>query len=161
MKQEGTIIDQEDQIIGGGFESLDQIRDALPEFLKPENIMDANKNRPGDEDYDETSLHIPAKFWSGKEAFTPAMTQYWEIKRYNMEKILLFKLGKFYEIFYEDAIFCQKALDLNWMGGAKKLHVGFPEKALDKYLGILVSLGMKVAVIEQTETPAELKAKQA
>jgi DNA mismatch repair ATPase MutS len=34
------------------------------------------------------------------------------------------------------------------MGGAKKLHVGFPEKALDKYLSILVALGQKVAVIE-------------
>lgn len=39
------------------------------------------------------------------------------------------------------------------MGGAKKLHVGFPEKALDKYLVILVNQGYKVAVIEQTETP--------
>ena len=39
------------------------------------------------------------------------------------------------------------------MGGAKKLHVGFPEKALDKYLAILVEYGYKVAVIEQTETP--------
>lgn len=44
-------------------------------------------------------------------------------------------------------------LDLNWMGGAKKLHVGFPEKALDKYIVILVNNGYKVAVIEQTETP--------
>lgn len=39
------------------------------------------------------------------------------------------------------------------MGGAKKLHVGFPEKALDKYLSILVKHGYKVAVVEQTETP--------
>lgn len=34
------------------------------------------------------------------------------------------------------------------MGGAKKLHVGFPEKALDKYLAIMVNRGFKVAVIE-------------
>ena len=39
------------------------------------------------------------------------------------------------------------------MGGGKKLHVGFPEKALDKYLPIMVNHGYKVAVIEQTETP--------
>lgn len=56
-------------------------------------------------------------------------------------------------MFDNDAIICQKILDLNWMGGAKKLHVGFPEKALDKYLVILVNYGYKVAVIEQTETP--------
>lgn len=47
------------------------------------------------------------------------------------------------------------------MGGGKKLHVGFPEKALDKYLPIMVNHGYKVAVIEQTETPrqAEERAK--
>ena len=39
------------------------------------------------------------------------------------------------------------------MGGAKKLHIGFPEKVLDKYLSIMVNHGYKVAVIEQTETP--------
>lgn len=39
------------------------------------------------------------------------------------------------------------------MGGAKKLHIGFPEKVLDKYLIIMVNNGYKVAVIEQTETP--------
>lgn len=84
------------------------------------------------------------------------MVQYWQIKVNNFEKILFFKLGKFYEIFFMDAIICQNLLDLNWMGGAKKLHVGFPEKALDKYLGILVAKGFKVAVIEQTETPRML-----
>ena len=89
--------------------------------------------------------------------FTPCMKQYWEIKQYNNEKILFFKLGKFYEIFFMDAIICQKILDLNWMGGAKKLHIGFPEKVLDKYLSIMVNLGYKVAVIEQTETPRELE----
>lgn len=39
------------------------------------------------------------------------------------------------------------------MGGAKKLHIGFPEKVIDKYLQKMVSEGYKVAVIEQTETP--------
>ena len=46
------------------------------------------------------------------------------------------------------------------MGGAKKLHVGFPEKALDKYLSILVNNGLKVAVIEQTETPKQMEQRQ-
>lgn len=43
------------------------------------------------------------------------------------------------------------------MGGAKKLHVGFPEKALDKYISVLVNNGLMVAVIEQTETPKQLE----
>lgn len=46
------------------------------------------------------------------------------------------------------------------MGGAKKLHIGFPEKALDKYLSIMVSKGFKVAVIEQTETPRMMEKRQ-
>ena len=43
------------------------------------------------------------------------------------------------------------------MGGDKKLHVGFPEKVLDKYLSKMVMHGYKVAVIEQTETPKMLE----
>ena len=97
---------------------------------------------------------IPAGFW---DDFTPAISQYWKLKQNNNEKIFFFKLGKFYEIFFQDAIVCQNLLDLNWMGGAKKLHVGFPEKALDKYLSILVGHGYKVAVIEQTETSRDLQ----
>ena len=78
------------------------------------------------------------------------MRQYWEIKQSNNEKILFFKLGKFYEIFYQDAVICNKLLDLNFMGGTKsgRLHCGFPEMALDKYVGTLVNAGYKVAVIE-------------
>lgn len=137
-------------MIGGGFSSLEEIKEARPDFLKEEFIRDKCQKRPGDKLYDETTLWIPSEVW---KTFTPAMKQYWEIKQDNYEKILFFKLGKFYEIFYNDAIICQRILDLNWMGGAKKLHVGFPEKALDKYLSILVKHGYKVAVVEQTETP--------
>ena len=152
--EEQTYVDQEDQFIGGGFQSLDEILDARPPFIKESNVMDLERRRPDDTNYDPTSLHIPASEWKN---FTPCMTQYWHIKTTNYEKILFFKLGKFYEIFYNDAIICQKLLDLNWMGGAKKLHVGFPEKVLDKYLSILVNNGFKVAVVEQTETPKQLE----
>lgn len=83
------------------------------------------------------------------------MFQYWEIKSQHFEKILLFKLGKFYEIFYDDAIICHKVLDLAWMctNFKKKLkvHVGFPEKTLEKYVTILVDHGYKIAVVEQTK----------
>ena len=50
---------------------------------------------------------------------TPAMTQFWKMKSENYDKVLLFKLGKFYELFFEDAIIGQRVLDLNWMGGSK------------------------------------------
>lgn len=62
------------------------------------------------------------------------MIQFWQVKSQNFDKIIFFKLGKFYEIFYEDAILCHKELDLQWMNCSKKLHVGFPEKMLEKYI---------------------------
>ena len=78
---------------------------------------------------------MPKDFY---ESQTKAMQQYWDIKSGHYDKIILFKLGKFYEIFFEDAISCHKILDLRWMGGGKKLHVGFPEKVLNKYVELLV-----------------------
>ena len=136
--------EEEGKVGGPSAKTEEEIKEALPFFLRPENIRDDNGKRPGDEGYDECSLLIPKQCWS---EFTPAMTQYWKIKKDNNEKILFFKLGKFYEIFYNDAVICHRILDLNWMG-ARKLHVGFPEKALTKYLSILVGHGFKVAVIE-------------
>ena len=152
--EDASYIDNEDQVIGGGFTSVDDILDARPYFIKEDKIRDLQGNKLDDPNYDPTSLLIPEKEWA---TFTPAKVQFWQIKQHNFDKILFFKLGKFYEIFYNDAIICQKILDLNWMGGAKKLHVGFPEKALDKYLVILVNHGFKVAVIEQTETPKQME----
>lgn len=55
---------------------------------------------------------------------TETMKQYWRIKSENFDKIILFKLGKFYEMFYEDAAVGNRHLDLKWMGN--KMHVGFP-----------------------------------
>ena len=138
-------MDVEDKVIGGGFNSVQEIHDALPSFLKTENICDKYGKSPDHPEYDVTTLYIAQSEWKN---FTPAMTQYWQLKVDNHEKIFFFKLGKFYELFFSDAIICQKLLDLNWMGGAKKLHIGFPEKALDKYLAVLVNNGFKVAVIE-------------
>ena len=90
-------------MIGGKICSETDINDARPYFIKEEFLMDANKRRPSDPGYDHTTLYIPDKEY---KEFTPAMTQYWDIKRQNFDKILLFKLGKFYEIFYNDAIIC-------------------------------------------------------
>lgn len=72
--EDTTYIDQEDQVIGGGFQSLDEIKDALPPFIKDEQVLDLQKRRPDHPDYDPTTLHIPKDCWKG---FTPAMTQYW------------------------------------------------------------------------------------
>ena len=129
--------------------------DALPDFLKPENIKDKNGNRPDSPQYDYNTLYVPPDFLKKQ---TPAMRQFWDFKSQNFDKVLFFKLGKFYEMFYDDAIIGNQILDLNWMGNdSRKLHVGFPEKALEKKAEKLVTAGFKIAVIEQTETPEEMK----
>jgi len=101
--EQSLFVDKEDEFIGGGFTSLDEIKEARPHFIKEEYIKDLQGKTIDDPDYDPTTLLIPEKYWKD---FTPAMHQYWQIKQHNFEKILLFKLGKFYEIFYNDAIIC-------------------------------------------------------
>ena len=111
--------------------------------------MDAKRRRPQDPDYDCTTVYIPPFEY---QKLTATMKQYWDIKAQMYDKICLFKLGKFYEIFFNDAIICHKLLDLAWMHEVKRLHVGFPEKLLDDYIEKLVGLGHKLVVVEQTET---------
>ena len=83
------------------------------------------------------------------------MRQFWEFKAQNFDKVLFFKMGRFYEMLFDDAIIGNKILNLNWIGN--KLKVGFPEKALERRVEKLVEAGFKIAVIEQTETPEEMK----
>ena len=77
---------------------------------------------------------------------TPAKRQYWICKSKNFDKIVLFKLGKFYELFEEDAVTGVKYLNLNFMGNKKR--AGFPEQVLDKYVKMLIDFGFKVAIVE-------------
>ena len=129
----------------------------MPDFLKTENIRDKNGRKPEDPLYDPTTLFIPATYWKQKEC-TPVMHQFWRFKQDHFDKVLLFKLGKFYELFYDDAIIGNQVLDLNWMGNdPKKLHVGFPEKCLEEKAAKLIEAGFKVAVVEQIERPEEMK----
>lgn len=134
------------------FMSESEIQEEWPWFIREEYVRDKNQRRPSDKNYDPTSLYIPPNEW---EKMSGVMQQYWQIKSVHFEKILFFKLGKFYEIFYDDAIICHKLLDLAWMCNnfkkKQKLHVGFPEKTLEKYVEILVNNGYKIAVVEQTK----------
>ena len=129
--------------------------DALPDFLKPEKIRDKNGNRPDSPEYDCNTLYIPNDYLKTQ---TDAMLQFWEFKREHFDKIIFFKVGRFYEMFYDDAIICNQLLDIKFMGDdPKKLYVAFPEIALESKGAILVQAGFKIAIIEQMETPKELK----
>ena len=145
-------------------ESLDPIKtkelfsnphDCLPDFLKPENIRDKNHYRPDDPNYDCNTLYVPTEYLKEQ---SDAMIQFWEFKKEHFDKVIFFKVGKFYEMFYDDAIICNQLLDIKWMGDdPKKLHVGFPEVVLESKASVLVEAGFKIAIVEQTETPKQLK----
>ena len=92
-------------------------------WTKPEVIKDAEGRRPSDIAYDKTSIFIPDDAW---KLLSSCMIQYWRLKQYHYDKIFFFRLGKFYEIFYDDAVTTNKVLDLHWMSSDKKLHTGFP-----------------------------------
>ncbi|WKX91921.1 hypothetical protein Q1695_010172 [Nippostrongylus brasiliensis] len=126
--------------------------ETLP-FLKPEKIRDAQGRRPDDEDYDPTTLFVPADFLKEQ---TPGHRQWWTIKSKNYDVVLLFKVGKFYELYHMDAVIAVECLSLTFMRGSYA-HCGFPEAAYGKFADQLVSRGYKVARIEQTETPQQLE----
>ena len=127
----------------------------LPLFLRTENLKDKLGRSMDDPSYDPTTLYVPDSYIKEQ---TPVMKQFWNFKKDNFDKILFFKLGKFYEMFFDDAIIGNQVLELNWMGDdPKKLHVGFPEKLLEEKANKLIEAGYKVAVVEQTETPEQMK----
>jgi DNA mismatch repair protein MSH6 len=124
------------------------------------DIRDAQKRRPGDPGYDPTTLYYPQngppepKF---KPMFSPAQKQWWEIKSTHFDTVLFFKVGKFYEMFHMDAEIGVRELGLRYMGNKDNAHAGFPEAAFAKYAQQLVDRNYRVARVEQTQTPAQLK----
>jgi DNA mismatch repair protein MutS len=91
-------------------------------------------------------------------ASTPLMQQYREIKARHQDAILFFRMGDFYEMFYEDAEIAARVLGLTLTarnnGGANEVPLaGIPVKSCSEYLRRLVSRGFKVAVCEQVEDP--------
>lgn len=93
------------------------------------------------------------------EDATPAMQRYLEIKKENPDCLLLYRMGDFYETFFEDAVTMSRELELTLTGrdcGAKLGRIplaGIPIKAIDGYLEKLVAKDIKVAICEQLEDP--------
>ena len=91
-------------------------------------------------------------------ADTPLMKQYKEIKSNFEDSILFFRLGDFYEMFFEDAVKASRELGLTLTSRNKEKNVdiplaGVPFHSADSYITKLVSKGYKVAICEQTEDP--------
>lgn len=95
-------------------------------------------------------------------SLTPLLEQYHRIKQKYQDTILLFQVGDFYEMFYEDAQLAARALGLTLTARAHGKNnrvplAGIPVKALDTYLGRLLQAGFRVAICEQQEAPGLAK----
>jgi DNA mismatch repair protein MutS len=93
-----------------------------------------------------------------RDTATPLMQQYREIKSRHKDAILFFRMGDFYEMFYEDAETASRALGLTLTsrnnGGAAEVPLaGVPVRAVSEYLRRLVQQGFRVAICEQIEDP--------
>jgi len=95
-------------------------------------------------------------------ALTPMMAQYTEIKAANPDSLLFYRMGDFYEMFFEDAVVASAALGIQLTKrgkhqGADIPMCGVPVHAAEDYLQRLIRKGFRVAVCEQSEDPAEAK----
>jgi DNA mismatch repair protein MutS len=88
---------------------------------------------------------------------TPMMQQYRELKRRYPDYLLLFRLGDFYELFFEDAHLGARLLQITLTARQHAPMAGIPHHAADTYIGKLIRQGQKVAVCEQMEAPAKGK----
>ncbi|CAM6117172.1 unnamed protein product [Calypogeia fissa] len=114
---------------------------------------DGSGRRPSDSDYDPRTVLLPPEFLKG---LSGGQRQWWEFKSKHMDKVLLFKMGKFYEMFEMDAHVGAQELDLQYMKGDQP-HCGFPEKLYFENAEKLARKGYRVLVVEQTETPDQLE----
>ena len=104
--------------------------------------------------------HEPAERRRGR--VTPMMEQYVEIRAANPDCLLFYRMGDFYELFFDDAVVASRALGIALTKRGKHLGedipmCGVPVHAADDYLQKLIAQGHRVAVCEQTEDPAEAR----
>ncbi len=97
-----------------------------------------------------------------RSKLSPGMRQYMEIKDQYPEELLFYRLGDFYELFFEDGILCSRELELTLTGKNAGLDervpmCGVPFHSVKPYIEKLVSKGYKVAICEQLEDPKNAK----
>ncbi|MBF0422665.1 MAG: DNA mismatch repair protein MutS [Magnetococcales bacterium] len=98
----------------------------------------------------------------GQENHTPMMAQYWEIKNQHADALLFYRMGDFYELFFDDAKIASEILDIALTTRGKTAGedipmAGIPFRNLDQYLKKAVVAGYKVAICEQMESPGASK----
>jgi len=108
---------------------------------------------------DDPAVSLPA---AASAATTPLMAQYLEIKRAHPGCLLFYRMGDFYELFFDDAVSAAAALDIQLTKrgkheGEEIPMCGVPVHSHDGYLNRLIRQGFHVAICEQTEDPAEAR----
>lgn len=89
---------------------------------------------------------------------TPMMQQYHEMKAAYKDCLLLFRMGDFYELFYDDAIIAAEILEITLTKRSQDVPMcGVPYYSVDNYVGKLIKAGHKAAICEQLESPEEAK----
>ena len=94
------------------------------------------------------------------EKLTPMMRQYLSVKADHPRAVVLFRMGDFYEAFYEDAEACARLLDITLTARSKERDIpmaGVPHHAIDGYLSRLVDQGQTVVIVDQVEDPKQAK----
>ena len=97
-----------------------------------------------------------------KQKYSPMIMQYLSIKEDYQDTLILFRLGDFYELFFDDAIVASKELQLTLTGKNAGVEervpmCGVPYHAIQSYIKKLISKGYKVGIVEQTEDPSKAK----
>jgi len=94
---------------------------------------------------------------------TPMLRQYLEIKEQHRDTILFYRMGDFYEMFFDDAVTASRVLGITLTSRSAKDEVnkvpmcGVPYHAVSGYLGKMIKAGFRVAICEQVEDPKESK----
>ena len=107
------------------------------------NPKDWKRRSPGHPDYNPSQLLIPQ---SAYKAMSPGQAQYWKFKSSCFDGILFFKVGKFYEIYNEDARIGHEIIGMSLMAGGEP-HVGFPERSFQKFSDCFLQHGYKVLLL--------------
>ncbi len=95
-----------------------------------------------------------------EKSLTPMLKQYLQIKEKHKDKILFFRMGDFYEMFFEDAKIASKILNIALTSRHKESNIpmcGIPYHALSNYTQKLLDSGYKIAICEQIENPKDVK----
>ena len=131
---------------------VEEVKDG-PWFTHREYIKDSEGRRPTDPDYDPSTLYIPEEEFRN---MTPGMQRYWEIKSKNFDKIVFYRWGEWFIVYFQDSSICSKYLDLCIPPRQMQRMIGFHSSHLKDNIEKLIRQGYKVAIAEQTETSKQM-----